>query len=271
MHRSLAIAVMSFRRLLRMRLLAVALVLAALVPGGYSAILIPMIVAGRADRVAEVQSMLPIFFTLVVGIFGVLASIIAIIVGVTLMRRDVSDGTIYGVLSKPVSRGEYVLGNTLGGVAMLVSVWTLFGLVLALVGVVVGSPLGTLNYAVMASHVIQGTIYLAVALLLSTRFSPWGAAALTMLVVNGIGVVQGIAKLVEVVFHVTVPERVIDVLCFPFPVMNALNALTSQLTETSLSSKSVLPGFIHLIDYAAVVVVVTYLAFRRLELNRTAD
>lgn len=262
---------MSFRRLLRMRLLAVALVLAALVPGGYSTVLIPMLVARKADRIAEVQTMMPMFFVLAVGIFGVLAGMIAIIVGVTLMRRDVSDGTIYGVLSKPVSRGEYVLGNTLGGVGMLVSVWIIFGLVLALVGFAVGSPLGAVNYAVMASYVLQGTIYLTVALLLSTRFSSWGAAALTMLVVNGIGVVQGIVKLLDVVFHVTVPERVVDVLCFPFPVMNALNGLMSRLTESSFSSESVLPGFVHLFDYAAVVVALTYLVFRRLELNRTAD
>jgi hypothetical protein len=53
--------------------------------------------------------------------------------------------------------------------------------------------------------------------------------------------------------------------------MNAANGLTSRLTQGSMSSESALPGFIHLIDYAAVVVVLNYLVFRRLELNRTAD
>ena len=268
MHRIVAIAVMSFRRLLRTRILAVALVLAALVPGTYSAILIPMIVAGKSGHFAEIQSMLPMFFSMVVGTFGIVASLIALIIGVTLVRREMTDGTIYGVLSKPVSRGEYVMGNALGGFGMLTSVWILFGLVLMLVGAIVGSPLQPMHYAVVAGHLLRSSIALTVALLFSTRFNPWGAAALTVLVVNGVGIVKGSAGLLGA-FGLTVPSRIVDVLCFPFPVMDSLSGLT--LGQSSLAPAPVAPGFIHLLDYAVVMVILTYFSFRRLELNRTAD
>jgi len=47
--------------------------------------------------------------------------------------------------------------------------------------------------------------------------------------------------------------------------------VTTQITRSSVAAKSVLPGLIHIVDYLALLLVLGYLFFRRLELNRTSD
>jgi len=270
MHRVLAIATMSFRRLYRTRLLAVALVVAGLVPGAYSTILIVMFTAAKAGKMHQVESIFPEFFGVMVGLFEMVAAVLGAIIGMTLVRRDMNDGTIYSVLSKPITRGEYVAGNALGGFAMLAVVWMIFALVMATISGAVGLPLGGTHFAIMGCRLLLSSVSLAAALMFATRFNPWGAVALTLLLVNGIGIVETGAKILGLL-HLDVPELLIRVACFPFPVMNALNDLTTRVTRSSIQSASILPGLIHIVDYVAVLLVLGYLFFRRLELNRTSD
>jgi ABC-type transport system involved in multi-copper enzyme maturation permease subunit len=75
-----------------------------------------------------------------VRLFGVA---IAILVGINLIHREVDRRTVYTILSKPLSRGEFLIGKFLG---LTLTIWmqmAIMGVAFVLVSMATGAPLGT--------------------------------------------------------------------------------------------------------------------------------
>lgn len=91
--------------------------------------------------------------------------------GVTLIRLEIDKRTIYSILSKPVMRGEYVLGKFLGGAiaALLVQAITSFTLVVTVfyIGEEIPNGLG----AALFLMYLESVLIMAIGLLFSTCFS----------------------------------------------------------------------------------------------------
>ena len=270
MHRVVAVALMTFRRLLRSRILIAGAILALLVMGLYSGILIAIFAAAEKGDEQGIQALLPMFFHLAVTMFGSVSTIMATVIGVTVLRTDLTTGTIFGVLAKPVSRGEYVAGTWLGGLVALVVMWMVFTLVMAAIASGIGSPIGSLHVAIIGSRILVAALSLSAALLLSIRFNAWGAAVLSVLLVNGASVVSQTASILRV-FKVDIPERVVNALVFPFPITDAFDALNARLMRSDLAPNGMLPAVTHFIDYALVLLFLAYIFFRRLDLNRASS
>ena len=269
-HRIMAVAWMTFRRLLRSRILIAGAILALLVMGLYSGILIAILAAAEQGDQQEVQALIPMFFHLAVAMFGTVSTIMATIIGVTVLRTDMTSGTIFGVLAKPVSRGEYVAGNWLGGLVAVLILWLVFTVVMGAIASGIGAPLGSLHAAIIASRILMAALSLSAALLLSIRFNAWGAAVLSVLLVNGASVVEQVANILGAL-KVDVPEKLVNALTFPFPVTNAFDGLSERLMQSDLAPDSLLPAVTHVVDYALVLLFIAYLFFRRLDLNRSSE
>jgi len=269
-HRILAVALMTFRRLLRSRILIAGAILALLVMGLYSGILIAILAAADQGDEQGIAALLPMFFHLAVTMFGTVSTMMAVIIGVNVLRTDLTGGTVFGVLSKPVSRGEYVAGNWLGGLVAVLMLWIVFALAMAAIASGIGSPLGSLHVAIIGSRILVAALSLSAALLLSIRFNPWVAAVLSVLLVNGASVVEQVANILRVL-NVDVPEPLVNALVFPFPITGAFEGLNARLMRSDLAPASVFPAVAHFVDYALVLIVLAYLSFRRLDLNRSSE
>ncbi|HVG30182.1 MAG TPA: ABC transporter permease [Pyrinomonadaceae bacterium] len=112
-------------------------------------------------------------------IFGVF---IAIFVGVGLVYKEIERRTVYAIFSKPVGRGEFLVGKYLGLCATLavnVAVMSL-GVALALLYVRGGyDPFAARIFPAVALVFFELTIVVAVALLFSSFSSPALSALLT--------------------------------------------------------------------------------------------
>ncbi|HXV13273.1 MAG TPA: ABC transporter permease [Candidatus Krumholzibacteria bacterium] len=260
-----AVARMTLRRYAKSRLLHVAGIVAILVLGAPTAYLPNVIAAARRGDAEAVQTAVEVMLNMAVSFFMILVAFIATAVGSTCVRRDLVDGTIYGVLSKPLSRTEYMVGTLLGGAAVVVFSWLVFGGALTALAALATDPLGPPEYAMLAGRCLQIVTLMCMATLLSTRFGPWVAGPLALLAFYGRETIDRLAALFEL------PGVVVDILKFPFPVLKALGAITERVSRSDFDPAPVLPGVIHVIDYILVMVVLACLSFRRLDLNRTSD
>lgn len=115
-------------------------------------------------------------------LFGVF---ISIMVGVGLVYKEIERRTLYAILAKPVSRGEFLLGKYLGlGLTLLVNVTIMgVGLSLALLYVKRGwNPLIARVWPAVFLVYMELLILTAVALLFSAFSSPALSALLTFFV-----------------------------------------------------------------------------------------
>jgi len=115
---------------------------------------------------------------------------IAIFVGVGLLHREVERRTVYTILSKPLSRGEFLIGKYVGLVGTLwlqaVIMIAVFCAVLALRGVELGS-----EHA--AAFALLG-VELAVVVAIATLFSAFTTPLLASLFAGGVWIAGNLSR-----------------------------------------------------------------------------
>ena len=170
--RILAIARNAFREAVRDRVLYNLIIFVLLITIG--AIFLGELTAGQEARVIVNLGLSAIL------IFG---AFISIFVGVSLVWKEIEKRTVYSIFSKPVGRGEFIIGKYLGLCATLLFNVAVMGIgvTLALVYVGGGELVGAMWAAVLLIF-FELTIVTAVAILLSSFSSPALSALLTFLV-----------------------------------------------------------------------------------------
>lgn len=109
----------------------------------------------------------------------VFAVAIAIFVGIHLVHREVDRRTIFTVLSKPITRSEFLLGKYLGLVATLWLQIAVMGLAFVAVSLLAGAPLGRVHAAALALIGAEVAVVVAVALFFSSFTTPMLASLFT--------------------------------------------------------------------------------------------
>ena len=97
---------------------------------------------------------------------------IAIFVGVSLIHREVERRTVYTILSKPLSRAEFLLGKYVG---LVVTIWMQMAImvaVFALVSLGTGAPLNAGHAVAFALTAVELAIIVAVATFFSAFTTP---------------------------------------------------------------------------------------------------
>lgn len=103
----------------------------------------------------------------------------AIFLGINLLHREVDRRTIYTILSKPISRSEFILGKYLGLVA---TIWLLIGcmaVVFAGVSLLAGAPFHAGHVAALCLLGAETVVIVAVATLFSSFTTPMLASLFT--------------------------------------------------------------------------------------------
>jgi ABC-2 family transporter protein len=111
-----------------------------------------------------------------VRFFGVA---IAIFVGIHLIHREVDRRTVYTILSKPLSRGEFLLGKFFG---LVLTIWlqmAIMGAVFVAISLAVGAPLGPAHLAFFALTAVELALVVAIATFFSAFTTPVLAAFFT--------------------------------------------------------------------------------------------
>lgn len=105
---------------------------------------------------------------------------IAVFVGVGLIHGEVERRTIYTILSKSMSRAEFLFGKYLG---LLMTVWlqlVCMGAAFVLVSVASGAPLGVGHLTAITMYGVELTIVVAIATFFSAFTTPILAALFTL-------------------------------------------------------------------------------------------
>ena len=170
--RIFAISRNAFREAVRDRILYNLIIFVLLITG--SAIFLGELTAGQEARVIV---NLGLSATLVFGAF------ISIFVGVSLVWKEIEKKTVYSIFSKPVGRGEFIVGKYLGlCLTLLVNVIVMgAGVTLALLYVGGGKLMAGLWPAVLLIF-LELTILTAVAIMFSSFSTPALSALLTFFV-----------------------------------------------------------------------------------------
>ena len=113
------------------------------------------------------------------GAIRLFGAVIAIFLGVGVLHKEVDRRTIYTVLSKPVSRSEFVVGKYLGLVATLWLQLLIMSAAFASVSLVAGAPLGLGHAAALYLFGIEMALIVAVATLFSAFTTPLLASFFT--------------------------------------------------------------------------------------------
>ena len=111
-----------------------------------------------------------------IRLFGVA---IAIFLGIGLIHREVDRRTVYTLLSKPLSRAEFLLGKYTG---LVLAIWMQMAIMVvafALVSLATGAPLGTAHAIAFALMAVELALVVAIATLFSAFTTPMLASFFT--------------------------------------------------------------------------------------------
>jgi len=170
--RILAIAKNAFREAVRDRILYNLILFVLLITA--SAILLGELTAGQEARVIV---NLGLSTTLIFGTF------ISIFVGVSLVWKEIEKRTVYSIFSKPVGRGEFVIGKYLGLCQTLIVNVAVMGAGVTLALLYVGGGRFAVSiWAAILLIFLELTILTAVAIMFSSFSSPALSALLTFFV-----------------------------------------------------------------------------------------
>lgn len=170
--RILAVAKNAFREAVRDRVLYNLIVFVLLITA--SAVFLGELTAGQEARVIVNLGLTAML------IFG---AFIAIFVGVSLVWKEIEKRTVYAIFSKPVGRGEYIIGKFIGLSATLLLNTIVMGVGVSLALLYVGnSSLAASIWPTVLLIFLELTITTAVAILFSSFSTPALSALLTFLV-----------------------------------------------------------------------------------------
>jgi ABC-type transport system involved in multi-copper enzyme maturation permease subunit len=170
--RILSIAFNTFREAVRDRVLYNLVLFVLLITAG--AIFLGELTAGQEGRT---------IVNLGLGAMLLFGAFISIFVGVSLVSKEIEKRTIYAIFSKPIGRGEFILGKYLGlCLTLLVNVFVMgVGVSLALLYVGGGALAGSI-WAAIYLVFLELMILTAVAILFSSFSSPALSALLSFFI-----------------------------------------------------------------------------------------
>lgn len=251
-----AIAKNTFREAVRDRVLYNLVVFVLLITA--SAVFLGELTAGQEDRTIV---NLGLAAMLLFGVF------ISIFVGVGLVSKEIEKRTLYTIFSKPVGRGEFLVGKYLGlCLTLLVNVLIMgIGVSLALLYVGGGNPAISI-WGTIFLILLQLAILTAVAILFSSFSSPALSALLTFLVFV-IGHFS--ASLKEFAENIASPIAFyfFGAVYYILPNFSHLNFMTNASHGDSPPASMIFGGVLYSVIYIAVLLAVTVLIFNRRNLK----
>lgn len=253
-----AIARNAFREAVRDRVLYNLVVFVLLLIAG--AIFLGEISAGQEAKIIVDLGLSAIL------LFGVF---IAIFVGVGLVYKEIERRTLYAILSKPIGRGQFLLGKYLGlCLTLLVNVAIMgVGLSLALIYVKRGwDPLAARIWPAIFLIYVELAILTGVAMMFSAFSSPALSALLTFFVFV-IGHFSADLKALSASMGSTPTRWVFAGLYYLLPNLTNYNAITPAAHGQTPDGGALLAAAVYGLIYIGVLLAATALVFSRRNLK----
>jgi ABC-type transport system involved in multi-copper enzyme maturation permease subunit len=249
--RVFAIAVTTLREAVRSRLLYTLLLFAIL-----------LILSGvflSSLSYVETQRILQDMGFAAIRLFGVA---IAVFVGVGLIYREVDRRTVYTILSKPLSRAEFLLGKFAG---LVLTIWMQMAIMVAafaLVSVCTGAPLTGAHAAAFA--LIGAELALMVAI--ATFFSAFTTPMLASFFSSGLWIVGNLTRSLRDIGAHSDLEAVRTAtrwLFYALPDLEGLNLTIEAAHGLPVAASDVWLPLVYAAGYAAVVLTAGVAIFER--------
>lgn len=196
------------------------------------------------------------------GAMRFFGAVIAIAVGINLIHREVDRRTVYTVLSKPVSRSEFLLGKYLGLVA---TIWMLVAVMFA--AFVAVSFVG--EASLDAGHAVVGLLVgmeLAVVVAMATLFSSFTTPMLAALFTGGLYVAGHLTRDLRALGLQSGDETVIAVTRFlhrVLPDLESFNLTMQAVHHLPIAASDVLGAAGYGLAYTLVLLLGASLIFER--------
>lgn len=169
MNRVFAVAGGTFRETVRDRLFYL-VGFFGLILVGATMVLSPLTVGAQAKIVADVG----------LAAMALLGLLVVLLVGANMVRKEMERRTITTILTKPVGRGEYLLGKYLGLVVTLVCMLALMGVLYVVAVMLTPATLAWSHLGAIYLILLELLVLTAAAVLFSTLAGPALAAVLSL-------------------------------------------------------------------------------------------
>lgn len=259
----IALAVAS--RLLRSRILIVAVLFGAVFIVLSASPVVTFKELKETGEMADAMDMKRMCMGAAIVIMGFTANLVALVLGSTVIRQDIQDGTIFSVLSKPVSRLQYFAGSMLGAGLCQCIVWVVFAILWFWFVYAADGSIQFLHIHILFSEVVKSLLILGLSFAWAQIFSPWVAATVALITFDGDYLVSTALKNLPYL-HIVPTKEIVDTCTFPFPSFQAFDALAEQLGQTSIKPIVLFWQYLHMIDYCLAALLVAWLCFRKADL-----
>jgi ABC-type transport system involved in multi-copper enzyme maturation permease subunit len=191
---------------------------------------------------------------------------IAIFVGVTLIHREVERRTVYAILSKPLSRAEFLLGKYVG---LLVTIWMQMAIMIVCfvaVSLVTGAPLDSghaLAFVLIAAE-------LAVVVAVATFFSAFTTPMLASFFSVGIWALGHMTRDLRDIGASSISESVKGVTSFlhrALPDLESFNFSTEAAHGLAFTASDLWLPVLYGLGYVTVLLVAAIAIFERRDLR----
>jgi ABC-type transport system involved in multi-copper enzyme maturation permease subunit len=250
--RTFAIARNAFREAVRDRVL-------------YNLVLFVLLLIGGAIFLGELSAGQETKIIIDLGLSAMLlfGAFIAIFVGVGLVYKEIERRTLYAILSKPIGRGQFLVGKYLGlCLTLLVNVVVMgVGVSLALMFIRRGwEPLAAKIWPAILLIYFELTILTAVALLFSTFSSPALSALLTFFVFL-IGHFSGDLKNLAGASSSAAGRVVFRALYYLLPNLTTYSVITPAAHGVAPDAQSLILGAAYAVVYITVLLAAAAMIF----------
>ena len=191
---------------------------------------------------------------------------ISIFVGIGLIHNEVERRTIYTILSKPLSRAEFLVGKYLG---LLLTVWmqvAIMGAAFVLVSLASGSPLGSGHFWALFLLAMELAVIVGVATLFSSFTTPLLASLFTV----GIWAVGHLTRDLLALGHQAEAahvQRVVEVLYRVLPDLEMFNVTIEAVHGLPIAGADIVWPMLYAFGYATVLIGIAIAVFQKRDMK----
>lgn len=197
------------------------------------------------------------------GAMLIFGTFIAIFVGVSLVSKEIEKRTVYTIFSKPIGRGEFIIGKYLGlCLTLLVNVVVMGAGISAALLYVGGGRLALTVWGGIVLVFLQLTIITAVAILFSSFSTPALSALLTFFVFL-IGHFSSALRDLSISMGSTFAKSFFGFLYYFLPNLSFFNFSANASRGEVPSAAFTAVASIYAIFYICALLAITYLIFSR--------
>jgi len=246
-----ALAVNTFREALRNKLLYTLL--------GFSFVMIASGVVLATLSYVEVNEILQ---DVGMGAIRFFSAGIAIFVGIGLVHNEVDRRTIFTILSKPVSRAEFLVGKWAG---LTFTVWLQLVLMVAafaVVSMLAGAPLGADHFVALGLIGLELMVLVAIATLFSAFTTPMLAAFFTV----GLWIIGHLTRDLQALTSQSEAEGVSQIATFIFVLMpdfEVFNKTLEAVHGLPISGNEIGLATVYALGYTVCTLILAVMIFSR--------